>query len=98
MSNGPCGSSNSVWIVWCQRSIFPVVVGERIFVNRWSMPLRRQITSNSTSGARGRNLLVNCTPLSVSTCSGTPNRLSAASNARQTAREVARSTTDAMTQ
>ena len=44
------------------------------------------------------NRAVNCLPLSVSTSSGTPNSSSADANARQTARPVARRTTDAITQ
>jgi hypothetical protein len=41
---------------------------------------------------------VNCLPLSVSTSPGMPYPVIAAVNARQTARAVARMTTDAMTQ
>jgi hypothetical protein len=79
------------------RSIFPVVVGERGCVSRWVIPLSRQIRSNSTSPPLP-NRSVNCLPLSVKTSSGTPNCLSAEANARQTARPVARATTDAITQ
>ena len=49
LSNGPWTSSSSRCKVWCSRSIFPVVVGEWIFVSRWVMPFSRQILSNSTS-------------------------------------------------
>jgi hypothetical protein len=27
-------STSLVWMLWCQRSIFPVVVGDRILLNR----------------------------------------------------------------
>ena len=41
---------------------------------------------------------MNCLPLSVITSAGTPNRDSACANARHTDRDVARSTTVAITQ
>ena len=61
------------------------------------MPLSRQIRSKSTSPPLP-NRSVNCLPLSVSTSSGTPNRVIASANARHTARPVARRTTLADTQ
>jgi hypothetical protein len=83
----------------CQRSTFPVVVGEYGLVSRCLIPFLRQIRSNSTSAGRGlRNRPVNCLPLSVSTSSGIPYSRIAATNARQTARAVARRTTVAITQ
>ena len=66
-------------------------------MSRWTMPLSRQIRSNSTSPPLP-NRSVNCLPLSVSTSSGIPKRRSAAANARHTARPVARRTTVAITQ
>ena len=51
------------------RSIFPVVVGDRGWVSRWAMPLSRQIRSNSTSPPLP-NRSVNCLPLSVRTSPG----------------------------
>ncbi|GAB3852236.1 hypothetical protein GCM10027610_080160 [Dactylosporangium cerinum] len=63
------------------------------------MPFSRQIRSNSTSPGRGLvNRPVNCLPLSVSTSSGMPKRRNAATNARHTARPVARRTAVAITQ
>ena len=45
------------------RSIFPVVVGERGWVSRWMIPLSRQIRSNSTSPPLPKRS-VNCLPSS----------------------------------
>jgi hypothetical protein len=71
--NGSCSLSSSSCRVWCSRSIFPVVVGERGLVSRWVMPFSRQIRSNSTSAGRGLpNRPVNCLPLSESTSPGHP--------------------------
>jgi hypothetical protein len=68
-------------------------------VSRAVIPFSRQIRSNITSPGRGLvNRPVNCLSLSVSTSAGTPKRCIAATNAAQTAREVARRTTLAMTQ
>jgi hypothetical protein len=59
--------------VLCQRSIFPVVVGERGLVKPVVMPFSRQIRSKRTSAGYGLvNLPVNCFPLSVNTSDGTP--------------------------
>ena len=99
LANGPCTFSSSCCRVWCSRSIFPVVVGDLGLVSRWVMPFSRQIRSNSTSAGRGRpNRPVNCLPLSLSTSAGIPYSCIAVTNARHTARAVARSTTVAMTQ
>ena len=66
LANGPCTLSSSCCSVWCNRSIFPVVVGDRGLVSRWVMPFSRQIRSNSTSAGRGLpNRPVNCLPLNV---------------------------------
>jgi hypothetical protein len=55
------------------RSILPVVVGERGLVSRWVMPLSRHSFSNITSTGNGRVCRpVNCRPLSVSTSNGAP--------------------------
>jgi hypothetical protein len=65
------------------------------------MPFLRQILSKSTSPLRVPclpNLSVNRLPLSASTSSGTPCLTRASANARHTARDVARSTTLAITQ
>jgi hypothetical protein len=71
----------------CQRSTFPVVVGEYGPVSLAVMPCSRQTRSNSTSAGRGLvNRPVNCLPLSVSTSDGTPYRFIAAVNASATAR------------
>ena len=76
----------------------PGVVGDRILVNKCSIPFLRQIRSNNASAGRGRPYFpVNWRPLSVSTCSGIPNSVNAATNAAQTARPVARPTTAAIT-
>jgi hypothetical protein len=50
----------------CQRSTFPVVVGDRGAVNRCRMPFSAQIRSNNTSAAlpAGPNRPVNTLPLS----------------------------------
>jgi hypothetical protein len=96
-ANGTASSVSSRRSDPWNRSIFPVVVGERGWVSRRVMPLSRQIRSNSTSPPLP-NRSVNCLPLSVSTSPGTPNSRSAEANARQTARPVARATTEAMTQ
>lgn len=48
-----CTFSSSRCSVWCSRSIFPVVAGDRGLVSRWVMPFSRQIRSNSTSAGRG---------------------------------------------
>ena len=72
-ANGSRTVSSSFCRVWCSRSIFPVVVGERGLVSRWEMPFSRQIRSNSTSAGRGLpNRPVNCLPLSDKTSPGTP--------------------------
>ena len=72
-ANGPASSRKSVCRVWCQRSTFPVVVGEYGLVSSCLMPFLRQIRSNSTSAGRGLpNRPVNCLPLSVRTSSGMP--------------------------
>jgi hypothetical protein len=98
LANGPCSVRHSSCRVWCQRSIFPVVVGDRNPVSRCSMPFLRQIRSNNTSAGRGLlNLPVNCLPLSLSTWSGQPYSTRAAANARHTARPVPRRTTLAIT-
>jgi hypothetical protein len=99
LANGPRTLSSSSCRVWCSRSIFPVVVGERGLVSRWVMPFSRQIRPNITSAGRGfPNRPVNCLPLSVRTSKGIPYSVIAAVNARQTALAVARMTTAAMTQ
>ena len=55
------------------RSIFPVVVGERGAVSRCLIPFSRQIRSKSTSTGRWWPYRpVNTFPLSVRTSSGTP--------------------------
>ena len=95
--NGTASLSSSRRKLPWNRSIFPVVVGVRGWVSRCLIPLSRQIRSNSTSPPLP-NRSVNCLPLSLSTSPGTPNLCSAAANARQTARPVARVTTEAITQ
>jgi hypothetical protein len=52
----------------CQRSTFPVVVGDRGAVNRCRMPFSAQARSNITSADEpaGPNLPVNTLPLEVS--------------------------------
>ena len=70
-AKGPWSASRSRRRVWWKRSIFPVVVGVAGWVRRCTMPLSRQIRSNSTSPPRP-NRAVNCLPLSVRTSSGTP--------------------------
>lgn len=71
--NGPDASSSSRRSVWCQRSIFPVVVGENGLVRRVVIPFSRHTRSNNTSAGRGRvKRPVNCFPLSVKTSDGTP--------------------------
>lgn len=73
------------------------MVGDAGCVSRCAIPFSRQIRSNNTSPPCP-NRSVNCFPLSVSTSSGTPNARKARTNAEHTARPVARSTTDAITQ
>jgi hypothetical protein len=68
------------------RSIFPVVVGERGAVSRCSIPFSRQIRSNSTSTGGWWNRPVNTFPLSVRICSGTPQARIAAASPSQTGR------------
>ena len=73
VANGPASSSKSLCRLWCQRSTFPVVAGERGLVSSWRMPFLRQIRPDSTSAGRGLpNRPVNCLPLSVSISSGMP--------------------------
>jgi hypothetical protein len=81
----------------CQRSILPVVVGERGAVKRWVIPLLRQIRSKRTGPGPGPNRAVNTFPLSVRIASGTPWAAIAASSASHTGRAVARATTCAHT-
>jgi hypothetical protein len=64
--------SNSVRRVRWNRSILPVVVGERGAVRRCSMPFSRQIRSKRTSTGGWWNRPVNTFPLSVRICCGTP--------------------------
>jgi hypothetical protein len=52
-SNGPQPSRSSRRIVPWNRSIFPVVVGERGLVSRVRMPFSLQIRSNMTSTGKG---------------------------------------------
>jgi len=75
----------------------PFWFGDAGCVNRCLIPFLRQIRSNITSPPFP-NRSVNCFPLSLITSSGTPNRANACANAKHTARPVARSTTDAITQ
>jgi hypothetical protein len=63
---------NSRRRLWWNRSILPVVVGERTPVWRWEIPFSRQIRSNMTSTGWGPNRPVNTLPLSVRTSSGIP--------------------------
>src|SRR5437016_11110103 len=72
MSLNTCRVSSSSRSVLWNRSCFPVVVGERGWVSRCSMPFSRQIRSNSTSTGGCAKRPVNTLPLSVSTWSGTP--------------------------
>src|SRR5437588_783038 len=76
-------SSSSRSVLW-NRSIFPVVVGERGWVRICSMPFSRQIRSKSTSTGGCANRPVNTLPLSVSTWSGTPYCRSARLNPSHT--------------
>ena len=96
-SNGSWSSSSSRRKVRWNLSIFPVVVGDAGWVSRCVIALWRQILSNNTSPPLPKRS-VNCLPLSVKISSGTPYRRSAAANARHTARPVADSTTEAITQ
>jgi hypothetical protein len=64
--------SNSARRVRWNRSILPVVVGDRGWVNKCSMPFSRQIRSNNTSVGGVKNFPVNTRPLSVKICCGTP--------------------------
>ena len=76
-----------------------MVVGEYGLVSNCLIPFLRQIRSNSTSAGRGLpNRPVNTFPLSVKSSSGMPYGRIAATNARHTARPVARRTTVAITQ
>lgn len=94
----PDGSSNSRRSVWCQRSIFLVVVGENGLVNRVVIPFSRQTRSNKTSAGRGRvNHPVNCFSLSVNTSDGTPWIRIALRNASATARPDGTANTVAIT-
>jgi hypothetical protein len=81
----------------CQRSTFPVVVGDRGAVNRCLMPFSKQIRSNNTGPGPGPNLAVKTLPLSVKIPSGTPYRRIANASASQVGFAVARATTKAET-
>ena len=79
-----CPVGNSARRVRWNRSIFPVVVGDRGAVSRCSMPFSRQIRSKSTSIGGCPNRPVNTLPLSVRICCGTPCRRIAAASPSQT--------------
>jgi hypothetical protein len=64
-------SSSSRSVRW-NRSILPVVVGERTAVSRWRIPFSRQIRSNRTSCRLRAARSLNTRLLSVSTPWGTP--------------------------
>jgi hypothetical protein len=64
--------SNSARRLRWNRSILPVVVGDRGWVNKCSMPFSRQIRSNNTSTGGVAYFPVNTLPLSVKICCGTP--------------------------
>jgi hypothetical protein len=91
------GVKNSLRIVLCSRSTFPVVVGEYGAVSRCLMPLSVQIRSNITGPGPRPNLAVKTFPLSVRICSGIPYRASACASAWHTGRAVAAATTFAQT-
>ena len=63
---------NSVRIARWNRSTFPVVVGDRGWVSRCSIPFSRQIRSKSTSTGGWLNRPVNTFPLSVRIWLGHP--------------------------
>jgi hypothetical protein len=90
-------SSSARTVLW-NRSILPVVVGERTPVNRWVMPRSRHSRSNNTTPGGRPNRPVNTLPLSLSSSSGSPWRSRACRNTRHTACAVARCTTPAATQ
>ena len=80
------------------RSILPVVVGDRGWVNRCVIPFSRQIRSNNTSTGGWLNRPVNTLPLSVRISPGTPHRRIANANPSHTCRDDSRGISNADTQ